>query len=80
MAATQSIKRAHRFRPKKRLGQHFIKNTGIIHEIIARAQFDKSDRILEIGDQGLVIARIGDGGNQPGKGGSGSTLALKTLT
>jgi len=43
------LNRGDRYRPKKRLGQHFLKDTGIIHEIITRAELDASDRVLEIG-------------------------------
>jgi 16S rRNA (adenine1518-N6/adenine1519-N6)-dimethyltransferase len=42
-------KRRNGFRPNKRLGQHFLKDRGIIDEIIDRAGFHSSDRILEIG-------------------------------
>ena len=49
MAGTKSIKRAHRIRPNKRLGQHFLKEDTVIHEIITRAGFDRSDHVLEIG-------------------------------
>jgi 16S rRNA (adenine1518-N6/adenine1519-N6)-dimethyltransferase len=49
LAETKPIKRGYAFRPKKRLGQHFIKDTKTIHEIINRAGFDRSDRILEVG-------------------------------
>ena len=37
------------FRPKKRLGQHFLRDKGIVREIISRAKFDISDQVLEIG-------------------------------
>ena len=37
------------FRPKKRLGQHFLNNLGVIHEIIAQGNFSTQDEILEIG-------------------------------
>ena len=49
MAETKPIKRRKAFRPKKRLGQHFLKDTKTIHEIINRARFNKSDQILEVG-------------------------------
>ena len=49
MAETKPIKRRYAFRPKKRLGQHFIKDTKTIHEIISRAGFNDSDQILEVG-------------------------------
>ena len=49
MAETKKIKGGYTFRPKKRLGQHFIKDTKIIHEIIDKARFDGSDQILEVG-------------------------------
>jgi 16S rRNA (adenine1518-N6/adenine1519-N6)-dimethyltransferase len=38
-----------RFRPKKRLGQHFLINAKIISQIIDLARFQSSDRVLEIG-------------------------------
>lgn len=49
MEETKSIGRGYGFRPKKSLGQHFLKDKGIVQEIIALARFDKSDQILEIG-------------------------------
>jgi len=49
VAETKPIKRRDAFRPKKRLGQHFIKDTKTIHEIISRAGFNDSDQILEVG-------------------------------
>ena len=39
----------HGLRPNKRLGQHFLRESGFIHEILERADFDESDHILEIG-------------------------------
>lgn len=47
MAKSRSAKRP--FRPSKRLGQHFLRDRGIIHRIIARARFAESDDVLEIG-------------------------------
>ncbi len=35
--------------PKKSLGQHFLKEKGIIDHIIGLARFDRSDTVLEIG-------------------------------
>lgn len=50
MAGTRAIQiRRSGFKPKKRLGQHFIKNKGIIHQIIEQAGFKKTDQVLEIG-------------------------------
>jgi len=49
LAAIKTLKEMYGFRPKKRLGQHFLKDAGITHEIITRAGFDKCDRVLEIG-------------------------------
>ena len=40
---------AYRFRPKKRLGQHFLKDRGFIHEIITGAKLGRFDHVLEIG-------------------------------
>lgn len=37
------------FRPKKRLGQHFLTDPGVIREIIAQGEFGRQDEILEIG-------------------------------
>ena len=37
------------FRPTKRLGQHFLVETKIIHKIIACARLTESDLVLEIG-------------------------------
>lgn len=35
--------------PKKRLGQHFLKNQDVIRKIIQSARFDQSDTVVEIG-------------------------------
>jgi 16S rRNA (adenine1518-N6/adenine1519-N6)-dimethyltransferase len=37
------------FYPKKRLGQHFLKDRHVIHEIITRAGFESDSRVLEVG-------------------------------
>ena len=49
MAERKPVKQGLGFRPNKRLGQHFLKDPNIIHEIIGRAGFAPSDHILEIG-------------------------------
>lgn len=49
LGVTNPLKMDDRIRPKKSLGQHFLKDAGIIHEIIERARFDHSDHVLEIG-------------------------------
>ena len=49
MAERKPVKRGLGFRPNKRLGQHFLRDPNIIHEIIGRAGFTPSDHILEIG-------------------------------
>ncbi len=49
MAETKSVNGRYGFRPKKKLGQHFLKDKGIIREIIHRARFEQSDEALEIG-------------------------------
>jgi len=46
---TRSIITGYGLRPKKRLGQHFIREQGIIQEIMDRAGFRKSDQVLEVG-------------------------------
>jgi 16S rRNA (adenine1518-N6/adenine1519-N6)-dimethyltransferase len=43
------MKREYGFRAKKRLGQHFLKDTEVVREIISEAGFDRSDQVLEIG-------------------------------
>ncbi len=43
------MKRRYEFRPKKRLGQHFIKDRHIIQKIIETSGFKVSDHVLEIG-------------------------------
>ncbi len=35
--------------PKKKLGQHFLKNQVVIHQIIQSGRFDRSDALIEIG-------------------------------
>jgi len=49
LAETKTIKRRYGIRPKKSLGQHFLKDNRIIHEIIDRAKFNQSDQVLEVG-------------------------------
>ena len=43
------LKLKNGFRPKKGLGQHFIKNSHVVRQIIERAAFQKSDNVFEIG-------------------------------
>ena len=49
LTKSKSMKREYGFRPKKSLGQHFLKDDGVVREIIDRARFDPTDRVLEIG-------------------------------
>ncbi len=49
MAENQRIKGRYGFQPKKRLGQHFLRDTGIVRKIIDKARLDPSDHVLEIG-------------------------------
>jgi len=44
-----SPRRSSPFRPKKSLGQHFLRDPLLIERILARAKFDKSSTVLEIG-------------------------------
>jgi len=46
---TRSLNSEPGFRAKKRLGQHFLSDPGIIQKIIAGARFLPSDLVLEIG-------------------------------
>lgn len=49
MGKAKSIAKSSTFRPKKRLGQHFLNDPGIIAKMIALAGFDRSCTVLEIG-------------------------------
>lgn len=49
MVGTKKTDKGHAFRPKKSLGQHFLKDHEMIREMVSRAGFKKGDRILEIG-------------------------------
>jgi 16S rRNA (adenine1518-N6/adenine1519-N6)-dimethyltransferase len=44
-----SSRRSGLFRPKKSLGQHFLRDPLIIERILAAAKFDRSSTVLEIG-------------------------------
>jgi 16S rRNA (adenine1518-N6/adenine1519-N6)-dimethyltransferase len=43
------MRRAHRLFPKKRLGQHFLKDPQIIQEIVTKARFEEDSAVLEVG-------------------------------
>jgi 16S rRNA (adenine1518-N6/adenine1519-N6)-dimethyltransferase len=43
------MKREYGFRPKRSMGQHFLKDRKVVREIINKARFNKADRVLEIG-------------------------------
>lgn len=49
-------------RPNKRLGQHFLRDRGVIRELIDLADFKKTDRVLEVGPGlgALTIPLAGD--------------------
>lgn len=49
MAEKKRIRRGNGFQPKKRLGQHFLRDEGIVRKIIHKARVDPSDHVLEIG-------------------------------
>ena len=49
MARSGSIEQRTGIRPRKRLGQHFLVDRGIIQRIISQAGFRQSDIVLEIG-------------------------------
>jgi len=44
-----SPRRSSPFRPKKSLGQHFLRDPLVIERILASAKFDKNSTVLEIG-------------------------------
>lgn len=49
MNENRNSKRGQEWRPKKRLGQHFLREKGIVHSIISLARFDRSSSVLEVG-------------------------------
>lgn len=49
MKGPDPSRKGNRFRPKRRLGQHFIKDPRIIQKIIEKGGFQKTDTVLEIG-------------------------------
>lgn len=49
MAEKNRIRRGKGFQPKKRLGQHFLRDRAIVHKIIHKARLEPSDHVLEIG-------------------------------
>lgn len=49
LAEKKRIRRGNGFQPKKRLGQHFLRDEGIVRKIIHKARVDPSDHVLEIG-------------------------------
>ncbi len=51
------MKKESGFRPKKSLGQHFLKDKEVVREIINKARFDSTDQVLEIGP-GLGVLTI----------------------
>lgn len=47
------------FRPRKRFGQHWLRSEEILEQIVAAAELNPSDRILEIGPgTGMLTARL----------------------
>lgn len=46
---TRNSNRGHGWRPKKRLGQNFLREKGVVHSIISLARFDPSSSVLEVG-------------------------------
>jgi 16S rRNA (adenine1518-N6/adenine1519-N6)-dimethyltransferase len=49
LAEKKRIRRGNGFQPKKRLGQHFLRDAGVVGKIIHMARLDSSDHVLEIG-------------------------------
>ncbi|MCK4244285.1 MAG: ribosomal RNA small subunit methyltransferase A [Candidatus Omnitrophica bacterium] len=46
---TKGLLKQYRFRPKKRLGQHFLINSSAVEKILTTANLKKEDIVLEIG-------------------------------
>jgi 16S rRNA (adenine1518-N6/adenine1519-N6)-dimethyltransferase len=49
LAEKKRIIKRDGFQPKKRLGQHFLRDAGMVRKIINKASLDPSDHVLEIG-------------------------------
>jgi 16S rRNA (adenine1518-N6/adenine1519-N6)-dimethyltransferase len=49
LAEKRRIRRGSGLHPKKRLGQHFLRDGDIVRKIIHKARLDSSDHVLEIG-------------------------------
>ncbi len=45
----QDLMVKHRFRPRKKLGQHFVVNEALVEKLAKLANLDESDTVLEIG-------------------------------
>ena len=46
---TKALRKIQTFRPKRKLGQHFLKDPAVVHGIVEKAALHKDDRVLEIG-------------------------------
>jgi len=49
LSRIKSIIKKKIFHPNKRLGQNFLKNSGVIHNIINLSEFEGTDHVLEVG-------------------------------
>jgi 16S rRNA (adenine1518-N6/adenine1519-N6)-dimethyltransferase len=49
LSTTKALLRKHNFRPKKRLGQHFLVDSRAAEKIIAAAQISSDETVLEVG-------------------------------
>lgn len=57
LTLSQVLKK-HRFSFKKRLGQNFISNVGLLREIVNLSGATKSDTVIEIGAGGGTLTRV----------------------
>jgi 16S rRNA (adenine1518-N6/adenine1519-N6)-dimethyltransferase len=57
LSQTKDLLRQYELRAKKRWGQHFLVNSGILKTIIAAAELSSSDLVLEIGPGMGVLTR-----------------------
>jgi 16S rRNA (adenine1518-N6/adenine1519-N6)-dimethyltransferase len=57
LSQTKDLLRQHELRAKKRLGQHFLVNSGILKNIVAASELSSSDLVVEIGPGMGVLTR-----------------------
>uniref|UniRef100_A0A7C1IZT5 Ribosomal RNA small subunit methyltransferase A n=1 Tax=Ammonifex degensii TaxID=42838 RepID=A0A7C1IZT5_9THEO len=65
LAGVKELLRRHQIRPKKRWGQNFLINPGIVDKIMAVAEISPDDTVIEIGPgMGALTARLAEQANR----------------